>query len=35
LRAKLKKLGRRKIKRGNAWYWVLKPDYKPGDVIEL
>ncbi|MCY4660185.1 MAG: hypothetical protein OXF93_10300 [Acidobacteria bacterium] len=20
---------------GNAWYWDLKPDYKPGDVFDL
>lgn len=35
LRQKLKKLGARRIWQGNAWYWILKPDYKPGDVIEL
>jgi predicted nucleotidyltransferase len=35
LRAKLKKLGSIKIRRGNAWYWILKPDYKQGDVIDL
>jgi predicted nucleotidyltransferase len=35
LRMKLKKLGSIKIRRGNAWYWILKPDYKDGDVIEL
>ncbi len=32
---KLKKLGARRVWQGNAWYWILKPDYKPGDVIEL
>jgi len=35
LRQKLKKLGARRVWQGNAWYWILKPDYKPGDVIEL
>ena len=35
LQAKLTKLGSRKIKHGDQWYWVLKPDYKPGDVIDL
>ena len=35
LRERLKKLGAKRIWRGNAWYWDLKPDYKPGDVIEL
>jgi len=31
----MKELGSRKVKRGNAWYWILKPDYKEGDIIEL
>lgn len=35
LRRRLKELGAKRIWRGNAWYWDLKPDYKPGDVIEL
>jgi predicted nucleotidyltransferase len=35
LRERLKKLGAKRIWRGNAWYWDLKPDYKPGDVFEL
>ncbi len=35
LRVKLRKLGSIKIRRGNAWYWILKPDYKQGDVIDL
>ncbi|MBI3393701.1 MAG: nucleotidyltransferase domain-containing protein [Nitrospirae bacterium] len=35
LRERLKALGAKRIWRGNAWYWDLKPDYKPGDVIEL
>jgi len=35
LRARLAELGARRIWRGNAWYWDLKPDYRPGDVIEL
>ncbi len=35
LRQKLKELGARRIWRGNAWYWDLKPDYQPGDIIEL
>jgi len=32
---RLKKLGSKRVWRGNMWYWVLKPDYKPGEVIEL
>ncbi len=35
LKARLDSLGARRIWRGNAWYWDLKPDFKPGDVIEL
>lgn len=35
LRKRLKELGAKRIWRGDAWYWDLKPDYKPGDVIEL
>jgi len=33
--SRLKKLGAKRVWRGNMWYWVLKPDYKPGEVIEL
>lgn len=35
LRARLRTLGARRIRSGNAWYWELKPDLKPGEVIEL
>jgi hypothetical protein len=28
-------LDARRIWLGNAWHWDLKPDFKPGDVIEL
>jgi len=35
LRKRLRALGSRRIWSGNIWYWDLKPDYKPGDVIEL
>ena len=35
LRGRLRKLGAKRIWRGNAWYWDLKPDYKWGDTIEL
>jgi predicted nucleotidyltransferase len=34
-RARLARLGARRIWRGNAWFWDLKPDYKPGEVFEL
>ena len=35
LRRRLEQLGARRIRRGNAWYWDLKPDFKPGEVFEL
>lgn len=35
LRARLRELGARRIRRGNAWYWDLKPDLKPGEVFAL
>jgi hypothetical protein len=33
-RERLARLGARRIWRGNAWLWDLKPD-QPGDVFEL
>lgn len=35
LRRRLDRLGARRIWRGNAWIWDLKPDYKPGEVFDL
>jgi hypothetical protein len=35
LRARLERLGARRIWRGNAWFWDLKPDYRPGDIFEI
>jgi predicted nucleotidyltransferase len=35
LRVRLAQLGARRIWLGNAWYWDLKPDYRPGEVFEL
>jgi len=32
---KLHRLGARRIKRGNAWYWVLKEPYQKNEVFEL
>jgi len=34
-REKLRRLGARRVKRGGGWYWILKPDYRPGEIIEL
>lgn len=35
LRARLRELGAKRVHRGNAWYWDLKPDYRPGTVVVL
>jgi hypothetical protein len=35
LRGRLRELGARRVRRGNAWYWELKPDLKPGEVFTL
>lgn len=35
LRATLKGLGAKRIRRGGGYYWLLKPDYKPGEKIVL
>jgi predicted nucleotidyltransferase len=35
LRKRLNALGARRVFTGGGWYWILKPDYKPGSVIEL
>ncbi len=35
LRGRLAELGSRKVQRDGGYYWLLKPDYKPGDTIKL
>jgi len=35
LKTRLDKLGSKRIWKDDAWYWDLKPDYKPGDEIVL
>jgi hypothetical protein len=35
LAARLKELGAVRRWRANAWYWDLKPDYRPGEVFCL
>jgi hypothetical protein len=32
---RLKRLGAKKVKEGTRWYWILKPDYRPGDIFEI
>lgn len=35
LRASLRTLGARRIRRGRFWYWDLKPDYRAGETFEI
>jgi hypothetical protein len=35
LRARLVELKARRIRKGGGYYWQLKPDFKPGDEIQL
>jgi hypothetical protein len=35
LKKRLNKLGSKKVYFKGGYYWLLKPDYKPGDIIEL
>jgi len=35
IQQRLQELGARKVWRNGQWYWDLKPDLKPGDVIVL
>lgn len=32
---RLQKIGAKRIKRGGAWYWVLKDNYKVGEIFEI
>lgn len=35
MRQRLKELGAKRVQRNGDWYWDLKPDLKPGEVITL
>jgi predicted nucleotidyltransferase len=35
MRQRLQELGARKVQRNGDWYWDLKPDLKPGEVVVL
>lgn len=35
LRKRMAELGSQRVWLGNAWYWILKPDLKPGEIFEL
>lgn len=32
---RLVELGAKRVWKGNAWYWDLKPNFRPGEVFEL
>ena len=34
-RTKLETMGSRRVLRAGAWHWVIKPDLKPGEVIDI
>ncbi len=35
LRDRLQQLGSKRIWKGSAWYWDLKPDFQPGETFSL
>ena len=35
LRKRLKELGAKRVRTERGWYWVLKPDAKFGEVVEI
>jgi hypothetical protein len=35
VKRRLQELKARRVFKGNAWYWILKEDYRPGEVFEL
>ncbi|MGQ9631118.1 MAG: nucleotidyltransferase domain-containing protein [bacterium] len=35
MRENMRRLGSRRVRVGDSWYWDLKPDYKYGEVFEI
>ncbi|MEM2924751.1 MAG: nucleotidyltransferase domain-containing protein [Methanocellales archaeon] len=35
LRSRLRELGARRIETGDSWFWILKPDLRLGEELEL
>jgi len=31
----LQRLGAQRVQRGKLRYWILKPDYRPGEIFEV
>jgi len=35
VRKRLEELGSKRVRMGRKWYWILKPDYRFGEVIRI
>jgi len=35
VRKRLEELGSKRVRMGKKWYWILKPDYRFGEVIRI
>ncbi len=35
IKGRLNELGSKRVRIGKRWYWILKPDYKFGEVIKI
>jgi len=35
VRKRLEELGSKRVRMGRKWYWILKPDYRFGEVIKI
>jgi len=35
IRKRLEELGSKRVRMGRKWYWILKPDYRFGEVIRI
>jgi len=36
LRERLQALGSKRVRtRSGKWYWILKPDIKPGEIVQI
>ena len=35
IKENLKRLGAKKVVTGKGYYWVLKPDIKPGEIVRI
>lgn len=35
MKSRMQELGSRKVMAGDRWYWISKPDIKPGEEFKL